>query len=77
MARQPLSLDVRIGENQDKELSEMIKEDEATLEDYATQALMRQDVQEMLEELNPKEREVLSRSLGWEDGQELSLAKSA
>ncbi len=75
MARHPLSLDVRIGENQDTELSEMIKDDEASPEDYATQELMRQDVQEMLEKLNPQERKVLSLRFGLEDGKEWSLAK--
>ena len=74
-ARQTLSLDVRIGDNQDTELSEMIEDDEASPEDYATQELMRQDVAEMLEELKPKEREVLSLHFGLEDGRELSLAK--
>ena len=77
MARQPLSLDVRIGDNQDTELSEMIEGDEALPEDYATQELMRQDVQQMLEELKPKEREVISLRFGLKDGKELSLAKVA
>ena len=74
-ARQPLSLDVRIGEDRDTELSEMIENDEASPEDYTTQELMRQDVAEMLEELKPKEREVIVLNFGLEDGRELSLAK--
>ena len=77
MARQPLSLDVRIGDNQDTELSEMIEDDEASPEDYATQELMRQDVRKMLEELNPKERKIISLHFGLEDGKALSLAKIA
>jgi RNA polymerase nonessential primary-like sigma factor len=77
MARHPLSLDVRIGDNQDTELSEMIEDDEVSPEDYATQELMRQDVQKMLEELKPKEQEVLSLRFGLEDGKELSLAQVA
>ncbi|MDJ0596084.1 MAG: RNA polymerase sigma factor, RpoD/SigA family [Pleurocapsa sp. MO_226.B13] len=76
-ARHPLSLDVRIGDNQDTELSEMIEDGEASPEDYATFELMRQDVREILSELNPKEREILSLHFGLEDGQELSLAKIA
>ncbi|MGB5635676.1 MAG: RNA polymerase sigma factor, RpoD/SigA family [Waterburya sp.] len=76
-ARQPLSLDLRIGDNQDTELSEMIEDDSASPEDYATQELMRQDVKEMLSELNPNEREILSLRFGLEDGEELSLAKIA
>ncbi len=74
-ARQTLSLDVRIGEDRDTELSEMIEDDEASPEDYTTQELMRQDVAEMLEELKPKEREVIVLNFGLEDGRELSLAK--
>ena len=74
-ARQPLSLNVRIGDDRDTELSEMIEDDSPSPEDYATQELMRQDVREMLSELNPKEREVLSLHFGLEDDQEWSLAK--
>ncbi len=76
-ARQHLSLDLRIGDDRDTELSEMIEDDEASPEDYATQELMRQDVREMLSELNPNEREILSLRFGLEDGKELSLAKIA
>ncbi len=74
-ARHTLSLNVRIGEDRDTELSEMIEDDEASPEDYTTQELMRQDVGEMLEELKPKEREVISLHFGLEDGKELSFAK--
>ena len=77
LARVQISLDVCIGDNQDTELSEMIKDDSASPEDYATQELMRQDVWEMLEDLNPKEREILSLHFGLEDGKEWSLAKIA
>ena len=63
-ARQPLSLDLRIGDNQDTELSEMIEDDDASPEDYATQELMRQDVRKMLSELNPNEREILPLHFG-------------
>ncbi len=75
LARHPMSLDVRIGDNQDTELSEMLSDDEASPEDYVTEELMRQDVREMLEELNPSERKILSLRFGLEDGKELSLAK--
>ena len=73
-ARVPWSLDVRIGDEQNTELSEMIQDDSASPENYATQELMRQEVREMLEDLNPKEREVLSLRFGLKDGKEWSLA---
>ena len=74
--RQPLSLDLLVGEDRETELSEII-EDELTTSpgDYATFDLMRRDVLEMLQELKPKEREVLSLRFGLEDGEEWSLAK--
>ncbi len=74
MARPPLSLDAPIVEARDTELSEMLMNDEASPEDYTTQSLMKQDVQKLLQELKPKEREVLSLRFGLDDGQELSLA---
>ena len=75
IARQPLSLNLRIGDDRDTELSEMIEDDSASPEDYATKELMRQDVRLMLAELTPEEREILSLRFGLETGKELSLAK--
>lgn len=77
MARYPVSLDRHVGKDQDTELSEMIEADEATPEDYVVRELMRQDVQLMLAELKPREREVLTLRFGLEDGQERSLAEIA
>ena len=57
-------------------MSEIIEDERtASPEDYANQNLMRQDVRELLQELNPREREVLSLRFGLEDGEEWSLAK--
>jgi RNA polymerase nonessential primary-like sigma factor len=75
LARHPLSLDVRVGDNRDTELSELIKDDSTSPEDYTTQELMRQDVKNWLTELSPSEREILSLRFGLEDGHPLSLAE--
>jgi RNA polymerase nonessential primary-like sigma factor len=75
MARQPISLDVRVGDNQDTELSELLEDDGISPDHYITQELMRQDVNNLLAELTPQQREVLSLRFGLEDGKELSLAK--
>lgn len=75
MARNPISLDVRVGDNQDTELSEMLQDDEASPEDYATGELMRQDIQKILADLSPQEQRVLSLRFGLEDGKEKSLAQ--
>ena len=77
VARQPLSLDVRVGDDQELDLSEVIFDDTASPEEYITQKLMRQNVREMLQELNPRDREILSLRFGLEDAQEWSLVKIA
>ena len=70
IAREPMSLDMRMGEKQDTELSEIIEDDSASPLDEINQRLMRQDVEKMLGELKPKEREVLWLRFGLEDGTE-------
>lgn len=75
MARQPISLDVRVGDNQDTELSELLEDEGISPDNYITQELMRQDLQDLLAELTPQQREVLSLRFGLQDGKELSLAK--
>ncbi len=72
-ARHPMSLDMRVGEKQDTELSEIIEDDSASPLDEINQRLMRQDVEKMLGELKPKEREVLWLRFGLFDGTEWTL----
>ncbi len=75
IARQPVSLDVRVGDNQDTELSDLLKDDGLTPVNYTTQESLRQDLENLLAELTPQQREVLALRFGLEDGNELSLAK--
>ena len=75
VARQPISLDVRVGDNQDTELSELLEDDGLSPDKYATQELLKQDLQSLMAELTPQQREVLFLRFGLEDGKELSLAK--
>lgn len=75
IARQPISLDVRVGDNQDTELSELLEDENISPDNYTTQDLMRQDLHNMLSELTPQQREVLSLRFGLKDGKEMSLAK--
>ena len=48
MARQPVSLDVRVGDNQDTELQEMLEDDGPSPEYYMTQEFLRQDLNTLL-----------------------------
>ena len=75
MARQPISLDVRVGDNQDTELSDLLQDDSVSPDKYITQSLMHQDLRDMLGELTEQQRSVLILRFGLEDGKELSLAK--
>ena len=75
MARQPISLDVRVGDNQDTELSELLEDDGISPDLYITQELMRQDLNSLLSELTPQQQTVLTLRFGLDDGKELSLAK--
>ncbi len=75
MARQPVSLDVKVGDNQDTELQEMLEDDGPSPEYYTNQEFLRQDLNNLLAELTPQQREVVALRFGLEDGNEMSLAK--
>jgi len=75
ISRQPISLDLRVGDNHDTELQELLEDETASPENYATQNLLRQDLEAMLDELTPQQREVIMLRFGLNDGKELSLAK--
>lgn len=75
IARQPISLDVKVGDNQDTELSELLEDEGVSPDIYITQELMRQDLHKLLGELTPQQQQVVMLRFGLEDGKELSLAK--
>lgn len=75
IARQPISLDVRVGDNQDTELSELLEDEGVSPDKYITQELMRQDLHKLIGELTPQQQQVVKLRFGLEDGKELSLAK--
>ena len=75
IARQPISLDVKVGDNQDTELSELLEDDGISPDRYITQELMRHDLHKLLGELTPQQQQVITLRFGLIDGKELSLAK--
>jgi RNA polymerase nonessential primary-like sigma factor len=74
-ARQPLSLDLRIGDNQDTELGDLLEDEGPSPEDFAIQTSLKDDLQAMMASLSPQQREVLSLRFGLRDGKTLTLAK--
>lgn len=74
-SRQPFSLDVRVGENQDTELGELLADEGISPSEQITIELLRQDMNNLLASLKPMQRDVLIWRFGLEDDQELSLAQ--
>lgn len=75
MARQPVSLDLRVGDNQDTELQDLLEDEGPSPEIFMTQESLRHDLEALLADLTPQQREVISLRFGLADGNELSLAK--
>ncbi|NER78566.1 MAG: RNA polymerase sigma factor, RpoD/SigA family [Leptolyngbya sp. SIO1D8] len=74
-SRQPLSLDLRVGDNQDTELSELLEDDGISPEEFATQSALRRDLERLMVELTPQQQQVLNLRFGLKDGQTMTLAK--
>ena len=73
--RHPLSLDLRVGDAQNTDFGDLLEDPGLSPEDYAAQSLLKANLQQMLGELNPQQREVLSLRFGLEDGKALTLSK--
>ncbi|MBD2561234.1 MULTISPECIES: RpoD/SigA family RNA polymerase sigma factor [Nostoc] len=74
-SRQPISLDVKVGDNQDTELNELLPDEGISPNDHITKELLRQDMNNLLASLKPTQREVLVLRFGLENDQELTLAQ--
>lgn len=74
-ARLPLSLDLRLGDNYDTELGEMLEDPGASPEEFVMQTSLSYDLQRIMEELTPQQREVITLRFGLIDGQALTLAR--
>ncbi|MUG97041.1 RNA polymerase sigma factor, RpoD/SigA family [Scytonema sp. UIC 10036] len=74
-ARLPLSLDLRLGDNYDTELGEMLEDPGTSPEDFVTQSSLSKDLESLMAELTPQQREVLSLRFGLNDGQALTLSR--
>lgn len=74
-SRQPISLDVRIGDNQDTELGELLEDPAASPEEFTLESSLRTDLERLMSDLTPQQQEVLAMRFGLEDGQPLTLAK--
>ncbi|BAY19287.1 group 2 sigma 70-type sigma factor [Nostoc sp. HK-01] len=74
-ASSTISLDLKVGDNQDTELSELLSDDGISPNEQITQEMLRQDLDNLLASLKPVQREVLILRFGLLDNQERSLAQ--
>ena len=70
-----ISLDLKVGDNQDTELSELLADEGISPHEQITQEMLRQDLSDLLASLKPMQREVLILRFGLLDNQERSLAQ--
>ncbi len=75
IARQPISLDLRVGDNQDTELRDLLEDDGQSPEQFTAGEALKDDMSQLLAELTPQQQEVLTLRFGLDNGKELSLAK--
>jgi RNA polymerase nonessential primary-like sigma factor len=74
-ARLPLSLDLRVGDNQDTELGDLLEDTGASPEDYTLQSSLKSDLEGLMADLTEQQRQVLALRFGLENGQTMTLAK--
>jgi RNA polymerase nonessential primary-like sigma factor len=75
LSRQPVSLDMRVGDNQDTELQDLLEDEGPSPDTFMVQESLRTDLEKLMADLTPQQRQVLSLRFGLEDGTALSLAK--
>ena len=74
IAQEPVSLETPIGEEEDSHLGDFIEDENAPAPaEVASNAMMREQLQEVLHTLTPREEKVIRLRFGLEDGQAHTL----
>ncbi len=74
-ARQPLSLDIRLGDSQDTELGDLLEDPGMSPDDYVTSAALQVDLAKMMSLLTPQQQQVLTLRFGLQNTQPRTLAQ--
>ncbi|MBE9061990.1 RNA polymerase sigma factor, RpoD/SigA family [cf. Phormidesmis sp. LEGE 11477] len=74
-SRQPLSLDLKVGDNQDTQLGDLLEDDGQTPDDYAVTSSLKSDLKRIMADLTPQQQRVIALRFGLEDGKNMTLAK--
>jgi RNA polymerase nonessential primary-like sigma factor len=74
-SQQPISLDVRLGDNQDTELGELLEDPGRSPEDYAINRSLQADLELVMSSLTPQQHQVLTLRFGLQNTQPHTLAQ--
>lgn len=74
-SRLPLSLDLRVGDNQDTELGDLLEDTGPTPEDFTMYASLKSELENMMADLTMQQRQVLSLRFGLDYGKPMTLTK--
>lgn len=74
-SRDPLSLDLRMGEKQDTSLSDLLEDDGPTPQDYVAESSLREDLRGLMSHLSAAQQQVLTLRYGLNSGVKMSFAK--
>ncbi|BAQ66297.1 RNA polymerase sigma factor, RpoD/SigA family [Geminocystis sp. NIES-3709] len=74
-ARQPLSLDLKVGDNNDTELGELLEDKGQSPQDYTDYSCLQFDLNRMMSELTQQQQDVIRLRYGLDDGKPLTLSK--
>jgi RNA polymerase nonessential primary-like sigma factor len=75
VSKLPVSLEMRVGNQQDTELSELLASENVSPLEQLNSSLMRQNIKELLALLTPIQREVITLRFGLENDYQLSLTQ--
>lgn len=72
-SRQPISLDVKIGSEQNTELGDLLEDDGQTPDEFATMHCLKDDLDKWMLDLTPQQRQVLRLRYGLTSNQPMTL----
>ena len=75
LMRQPMSLDMRVGDNGDTALSELLEDKDHTPEQFVTQQSLSGDLDTIIETLTLQQQRVVRLRYGLDSGKTMTLAK--
>ncbi|AVH63519.1 RpoD/SigA family RNA polymerase sigma factor [Nostoc sp. 'Peltigera membranacea cyanobiont' N6] len=77
VSKSPVSLEMRVGDEGESELVDILPMDSISLDEQIAQELLHQDLSKLLALLKPRQREVLTLRFGLSDNQQLTLSQVA